>query len=508
MSGSLLLIYMILSRRKSKLTRPKNRFMLMMSIFDVLHATTFIVGTMAIPRELGIYGAIGNSYTCTAQGFFAWLGYVVPLYNNSLNLFYLLTIKYNMDSTVFAQKYEPFCHVLSTLVPITSGVVFVYLDWVQVESSNGTMCYVSNKAIILLGFSLLVNLIFLVYTMTMISKAVSSQSNSMAAYRFGSSITNRSRANNEMGGKVQAQRQNGSNRSINCTMKESVMQAKLYTLAFLITFIFPAVEISLTLVGIPNSPLALRILTSAFYPLQGFWNCLFYIRPGVNVVRRRDPEKSLTRAILEVVSNSGITQENPARRRKVRLTSSILTKKIHMKLHEWAHETDDYSSDYVDAPHRVKKTNCCADDDEVDRIESLVEDGMSKITTDIVEKSIDITVDVGGNADRMTELTATHEESLFSRKFLAASQLVESEGFTSGANFDLDVQNRKCRSDLHLSTNDEMNVSEKYSLKSESENDNGSLHRPGLQRKCMKARQRMSLLSLASVLSDMSFDSL
>jgi len=503
MSGSLLLIYMILSRRKSKLTRPKNRFMLMMSIFDVLHATSFIAGTMAIPRESGIYGAIGNSHTCTAQGFIAWLGFVVPLYNNSLNLFYLLTIKYSMDSTDFAQKYEPFCHLLSTLLPITSGIVFVYLDWVHVEL-NAAMCYVNNMAITMLACSLLVNVVFLVYTMTMISHAVASQSERMVKYKFGLTKLSRSTTNNETGGKVQAQRETRKNHSTNCTLKESVRQAQFYTLAFLMTFMFPAVEIILTLIGIPNSPFALRVLTSAFYPLQGFWNCLFYIRPGVNFVRRRDPDKSLVCAILEIISNSGTTPGNPARvpskRSKLQLTSSSLTNNFEMNLQERINGMSDCNSHSGEAPHRVENSYDSVDDEEVDDV--------SKLTPDLITHSIDITVDSGATADCMTKLTAMREESLSAYKFLAPSKLVESEECTFGVNFDSEIQNRKRESDAHVSTSDEVKVSEDYLLNSEFDNNNGNPRSLVLQKKFTKAKKRMSLVSLASVLSDMSLDSL
>ena len=108
--------------------------MLVMSIFDVLHSSAFIIGTVAVPRESGVYGAMGNSTTCLAQGFISWLGLAVPIYNNCLNLFYLLTIKYNMDSAYFTKKIEPFCHAFSILVPLSTGIAFARLDWIQVES--------------------------------------------------------------------------------------------------------------------------------------------------------------------------------------------------------------------------------------------------------------------------------------------------------------------------------------------------------------------------------------
>lgn len=41
-----------------------------------------------------VYGAVGNTRTCTAQGFFLQLAIIAPLYNASLSLYYLLMIRY------------------------------------------------------------------------------------------------------------------------------------------------------------------------------------------------------------------------------------------------------------------------------------------------------------------------------------------------------------------------------------------------------------------------------
>ena len=77
--GSSLIIYVILSDRKRKLSRPYHRLMLMMSVFDVIQSAAMVFSVSAFPRQSGIYGAKGNELTCTLQGFLLALGMAVPL---------------------------------------------------------------------------------------------------------------------------------------------------------------------------------------------------------------------------------------------------------------------------------------------------------------------------------------------------------------------------------------------------------------------------------------------
>ena len=54
-----------------------------------------IKSTWTLPKETGAWGARGTIQTCTAAGFFGQGSSIAsPLYNGSLALFYLLTVKY------------------------------------------------------------------------------------------------------------------------------------------------------------------------------------------------------------------------------------------------------------------------------------------------------------------------------------------------------------------------------------------------------------------------------
>jgi len=126
--GSSSIIYMILSDRENKLAKSKHRLMLSMCIFDVLSSSALATSTWAFPRESLFYGSIGNMTTCKIQYFFATLGLAVPMYNASLCLLYLFTIRYRLHQRHFATKFEPYLQAASILLPLTIAIVPVATD--------------------------------------------------------------------------------------------------------------------------------------------------------------------------------------------------------------------------------------------------------------------------------------------------------------------------------------------------------------------------------------------
>jgi len=282
MVGSSAIIYIIISARRRKLLKPKNRFMLMMSVFDVLQSAALVVSTAALPQDTGIYGAMGNSATCTAQSIIMGLGLAVPLYNSSLNLFYLLTIRYNMNSTQFSTKLEPFLHAFSVLGPVSSTITLAALGYSKPVDSKA--CLYPGK-IPTYGYSVIIVSCFLfcIYSMGIICWSVIRQAKTVRRHRFASSQTNRATI---------------------LEVEETIKQALSYSLAFFLTFSFPMIH-ALIRLGKPESTVpALSILSAIFYPLQGFFNFIFYIRPGINHVRKIDSSKSLIGALKEVIFNA------------------------------------------------------------------------------------------------------------------------------------------------------------------------------------------------------------
>lgn len=275
--GSSAIIFIIFSDRKRKLSRPKNRLMLLMSFFDVSQSASMALSSLPYAREKGIYGARGNEATCSVQKFFFLLGMAVPLYNASLNLLYLLMIRYDMNPKEFSAKIEPFLHLVSIFLPFSAAIRSV------VNSNSTNRCLSADASPVTpetgsaIMFTALISFCFFFTLLSMISisRSVISLENNMRGYIYNSSMLQR---------------------------RETVLQALLYSSAFFLTFIFPFASIIYGLVRkMKEYNIVLVILTMVFYPLQGFWNFVLYIRPGVKHVRKVNPEKSLFGAIREVI---------------------------------------------------------------------------------------------------------------------------------------------------------------------------------------------------------------
>jgi len=330
----------------------------------------------------------------------------------------------------------------------------------------GTMCYVNDNAIAFIAVSLLVTFVFLVYAMVSICCAVIFQYNRTSQYRLNP---------------------NG----VNKMEKETAIQAMLYTLAFIITYMFPALEITLVLAGSPIAPFAMRILTSALFPLQGFWNCLFYIRPGVYYLRSRDPSKSILCAVWEIVSNSGYAPKNTDRtysRNVQRPTVASYTEgqtseysstnNFDLNLREatddvsdgnWTHlQTDSIKLTILD---NDSKTREYAEGKKVKSIKFLDHENCLNTSSTLNQGN-------SGNFDNMTK----------SEKTLNAQQKI------------FHINPSEC-------AKDKLSVQDDFEPKVKIVSDEQISDLPQLRRKSANVR-RVSLLSLSSVLSDMSLDSL
>lgn len=299
--GSSLIIYMIMSDRKRKLDRPFHRIVLMMSFFDVLQSSAMVIGNAAFPKETNIYGAKGNEYTCGIQGFVMVLALAVPLYNACLNIFYVLTIRYSFSSERFT-KFEPALHAIAILVPFSMAITFISRGDMYPQES---VCVPSMKSYVFSIASLFV-ICFLICIISMvcICWTVISQANKMECYTTFGKKTNsppiRSRINDEK--------------------KETIMQALLYASAFIFTYFFVIIGVLVARFnGRDHTPSALIILSYIFYPLQGFWNFVFYVRPGVKNVKKASPTKSYFEALRNVVFNpmSTTNTNNPRRRQSL-----------------------------------------------------------------------------------------------------------------------------------------------------------------------------------------------
>lgn len=104
---------------KSKRSHPYHRMLLAMSLYDIAESIGNFMSTWPIPEDGNgddQKWAIGNTATCSAQGFVLTTAVAVPIYNAFLALYYLLVVNYNVSDRSLRTIVEPTMH----------GIAFVW----------------------------------------------------------------------------------------------------------------------------------------------------------------------------------------------------------------------------------------------------------------------------------------------------------------------------------------------------------------------------------------------
>jgi len=294
--GSLVIIYIILSGGQTKLCRVHNRLLLGISVIDVLNSIALSLSIIPSPRLDDCSYGKGNQSSCTVQGFFLTLGLAVPGYTMMLSMYYLATIAYNTSEETIAQKYEPFMHayaVLPALCGASIGAAKTYFFsqtgqcWIEdpcLSSGKcvGTDIYGDGRWLLVAAMVwTLFNNFAVGYCMIAIYRKVRGRATTMRKYVFRNT-------------------HNRPNR-IEMAVDESARQALLYISAYILTYMWPGISCVLTQISDKEQirPV-IYILTAIFYPLQGFWNCIAYIRPRF-VKHRREQENLSFFSTLSII---------------------------------------------------------------------------------------------------------------------------------------------------------------------------------------------------------------
>jgi hypothetical protein len=124
--SSILIIYIIFISPTTKLSSIYHRIILGLSITEILFSVSYALATLPMPSpgdywtdSYNIQGArLGNTYTCTAQGFFFTFGSISSyLYHCfSLTVYYLCSIGFKMKTETMVKYVEPILHALPILV--------------------------------------------------------------------------------------------------------------------------------------------------------------------------------------------------------------------------------------------------------------------------------------------------------------------------------------------------------------------------------------------------------
>lgn len=93
--------------------------------------------------------------------------------------------------------------------------------------------------------------------------------------------------------------------------REFAIQACLYVIAFLFTYVFPWLSLFTLIINNTHPADFVLILTAIFFPLGGFFNILVYTRPKVASIRRKDSSLSWLRAFTKILKAGGGVPTNP-----------------------------------------------------------------------------------------------------------------------------------------------------------------------------------------------------
>ena len=129
------LIWMI-SRSEKGFGSTQNRLLLGICISDIIFSISFSFCNLTAPASDAYmtWNAKGNMATCEAQGFLTFLGFSsMMFYHSSLNIFYLMVLKYEKSTKHIQTNIEPFFHG----IPIVLGLIFSIVTLVNGNLNHG-----------------------------------------------------------------------------------------------------------------------------------------------------------------------------------------------------------------------------------------------------------------------------------------------------------------------------------------------------------------------------------
>ena len=91
---SILIIKEVIADHRRNKGKVRLRALLGMGVIDVLASSGWFLSTWMAPVGSNAVYAVGNTQSCTYQGFLLQIAIGAPMYNTCLALYYLLTIKY------------------------------------------------------------------------------------------------------------------------------------------------------------------------------------------------------------------------------------------------------------------------------------------------------------------------------------------------------------------------------------------------------------------------------
>lgn len=112
-------------------TTTYQRLLFGMSALDILFSFWAALSTLPVPASSGAVFGLGNTVTCSMQGFFVQFSAATPVYVAALTSYFMMRIRYNISEQVLRKRYRCFeCafHALPLLVAVGGGSIGVGLQ--------------------------------------------------------------------------------------------------------------------------------------------------------------------------------------------------------------------------------------------------------------------------------------------------------------------------------------------------------------------------------------------
>lgn len=263
--------------KNKKLEKANHRILLGMSITDIVSSVCTVLGRLPAPNDAKRYNGLGNTMTCSAQGFFYQTIIATVAYNSALAVYYLLVVRYNWKEDQI-KKAEIGLHCFSLGLFLLTGLAGLAL---HLFNPSYFLCFINtlpNNCVkdCERGFSpdafrwaffygpvwLMIATVTVI--MGIVYQTVLSQERSMDKFKFHSR---------------QSQGSKKSNKQRNYSRRVAT-QGMWYLAPFYLTWLFPMLTHSLLSQEVLVDYTVLLNLIAFFMPLQGFMNLCVYLRPA------------------------------------------------------------------------------------------------------------------------------------------------------------------------------------------------------------------------------------
>ena len=307
---SLVIMYLILKSR-SKLSTIYHRLIFCLSIYEVIISIAIAFTTLPMPKDM-IYNQfngliLGNTSTCSAQGFLFILGaQSAGLYNSFLMVYYLLSIRYQMPDANISKLVEPLMHAYTTAFGFSISISLLVFDaynptpydvwctaitypyWCPGSQDQACLIRGSRSSYHVRNIMLLHNILsatVVLSSLCLVIWTIYSQERLFVMYR--ANIISRLRL------------QETFEQDFYLT-KAILKQASAYALSFLLVNIFPFISM---VFGRPNNTF-LSIAHLLLRPSQGVFNLLIFLYHKIYNIKRNNRNASLCHAIVDIFNGS------------------------------------------------------------------------------------------------------------------------------------------------------------------------------------------------------------